>query len=412
LAEENHAAAESAAQEAETARAQVQFATNEAGQEHSALGQICARLADHTQGLETELPVSARPYADSLEAAAQAAQQKIEQHTVTRKQGTAAERRLEQHVTDLKDSLGNVTYQHLDIPLRQQISNLDRAFIPGLAAQWTTALERRVAALSSQLAGVEEARDSLVAQLANHVSDARQKLDHAVGFSQFPDGCRKWSGQKFLDIRYRKPDRAALTSLIRQSVEELAAGSRAKTMKGMDLVLHCLHKAIPGGFHVKVLKPTASGHTEYVSVEDMSEVFSGGQELTGAILLYCTLAALCTSPSPRSRTRHGGVLLLDNPIGRANAPYLVDLQQDMAAALGIQLIYTTGLTDEHVMTRFPLRIQLRNDAEARSGLSLVPVSEHVHNALAPDVRIAPDPDAPEPVGYLSAARVYAKEDLG
>lgn len=158
------------------------------------------------------------------------------------------------------------------------------------------------------------------------------------------------------------------------------------------------------------MKPNASQRLDRVPVEEMSRVFSGGQELTGAILLYCALAALRTSPGPRSRTRNGGLLLLDNPIGRANAGYLVDIQMEMAAALGIQLIYTTGLSDEDVTSRFPMRIQLRNDAEARSGLSLIRLEDQVRNALIPTPRIAPDQDAAEPIGLLSSARLYKKQD--
>lgn len=83
---------------------------------------------------------------------------------------------------------------------------------------------------------------------------------------------------------------------------------------------------------------------------------------------------------------------------------------EMAAALGIQLIYTTGLSDEDVTSRFPMRIQLRNDAEARSGLSLIRLEDQVRNALIPAPRIAPDQDAPEPAGYLTSARLYRKQD--
>jgi hypothetical protein len=82
---------------------------------------------------------------------------------------------------------------------------------------------------------------------------------------------------------------------------------------------------------------------------------------------------------------------------------------EMAAALGIQLIYTTGLSDEDVISRFPMRIQLRNDAEARSGLSLIRLDEQVRNALIPAPRITPDQDVPEPVGVLTSARLYRKQ---
>jgi hypothetical protein len=40
-----------------------------------------------------------------------------------------------------------------------------------------------------------------------------------------------------------------------------------------------------------------------------------------------------------------GTLLLDNPLGNANAGFLIEVQRTVAAAAGIQLIYTTGIAD-------------------------------------------------------------------
>ncbi|MEU7731307.1 hypothetical protein AB0B78_39845 [Streptomyces sp. NPDC040724] len=197
---------------------------------------------------------------------------------------------------------------------------------------------------------------------------------------------------------------------MRETIDALARNARTRKFKGLDVVMRCLKDAVPRGFAAEVMKPNATQRVERVPVKKMGKIFSGGQELTGAILLYCALAALRTSPGPRSRTRNGGLLLLDNPIGRANAGYLVDIQLAMAAALGIQLIYTTGLSDEAVTSRFPMRIQLRNDAEARSGLSLIRLDERVRGALIPTPRIAPDDEKPEPSGYLASARLYVKQD--
>jgi len=59
-------------------------------------------------------------------------------------------------------------------------------------------------------------------------------------------------------------------------------------------------------------------------------------------------------------TRPGGVLLLDNPIGRASSAHLVRLQRDVAAAHGVQLIYTTGVKDPAAVIQFPNVIRLDN----------------------------------------------------
>jgi hypothetical protein len=112
-------------------------------------------------------------------------------------------------------------------------------------------------------------------------------------------------------------------------------------------------------------------------------VFSGGQELTAAIVLYCTLAALSANKRGQMRARHSGVLFLDNPIGRANASYLIDLQQSVARSLGVQLIYTTGISDDRVLAAFPLWVRLRNDADLRAGLKHIQVAEVVRRQLPP-----------------------------
>ncbi|MGW3850792.1 hypothetical protein [Streptomyces fagopyri] len=374
----------------------------------AAFDRVLPMLETAVHGLT--VPPDRAPYDGTAEAAAYAARQATAAHTTCRDTARQTERNLEGMVSRLKEVPADVRFERLDIPLRTQISALDSRRIPAMAATWTNALTSRIAALNSDLEGMAKAREALASQLSGHVTDLLQRLDQASRFSAFPEGDAPWSGQKFLTIRYKKPDLAALTAQMHESVDALASNQRTRNLKGIDVVMRCLLAAVPRGFTAEVMKPNASQRLDRVPVEEMSRVFSGGQELTGAILLYCALAALRTSPGPRSRTRNGGLLLLDNPIGRANAGYLVDIQMEMAAALGIQLIYTTGLSDEDVTSRFPMRIQLRNDAEARSGLSLIRLEDHVRNALIPTPRIAPDQDSPEPAGFLTSARLYRKQD--
>lgn len=372
-----------------------------------AFGRVLPMLETAVHGLT--VPPDQPPYNGTAEAAASAARQAVAAHTTCRDTARQTERKLEGGVSRLKEVPADVRFERLDIPLRTQISALDSRHIPAMAATWTNALASRVAALTSDLEGMAKTRETLASHLSGHVTDLLQRLDQASRFSAFPEGDAPWSGQKFLAIRYKKPDLPALTAQMRESIDALAGNQRTRNLKGIDVVMRCLLAAVPRGFTAEVMKPNASQRLDRVPVEEMSRVFSGGQELTGAILLYCALAALRTSPGPRSRTRNGGLLLLDNPIGRANAGYLVDIQMEMAAALGIQLIYTTGLSDEDVTSRFPMRIQLRNDAEARSGLSLIRLEDQVRNALIPTPRIAPDQDAAEPVGMLTSARLYRKQ---
>jgi hypothetical protein len=135
----------------------------------------------------------------------------------------------------------------------------------------------------------------------------------------------------------------------------------------------------------------------------MGDVISGGQLLTAAIALYCTMAALRSNDRGRDRQRHAGTLFLDNPIGRANATYLLELQRAVADALGVQLIYTTGLFDTTALAEFPLVVRLRNDADLRAGLKYISVEEHLRPGLP-----VQDPQGEQVHGEITATRMFRR----
>jgi hypothetical protein len=94
--------------------------------------------------------------------------------------------------------------------------------------------------------------------------------------------------------------------------------------------------AMPKGVTVEVLKPDSVLRNERERVSSISDVFSGGQPLTVAIILYRTMAALRANDRGHAHRPHAGVLFLDNPIGRASAGYLLELQTAIAEALGVR----------------------------------------------------------------------------
>jgi hypothetical protein len=192
-----------------------------------------------------------------------------------------------------------------------------------------------------------------------------------------------------------------------------SGGRRSTARDGLALLLEAVHAAVPKGFHVDVLKPDSILRDERVSIEEMSEVFSGGQELTAAIILYCTLAALRANERGQLRSRHSGVLFLDNPIGKASATYLLDLQQSVARSLGVQLVYTTGLSDDRVLAAFPLWIRLRNDADLRAGLKYIRVADIMRARLPEpfaDDELATAATTSNAPGTVTATRIYRRPD--
>lgn len=114
----------------------------------------------------------------------------------------------------------------------------------------------------------------------------------------------------------------------------------------------------PRGFSVRILKPNPALRPDRASVSDLA-TFSGGEQLTAAILLYCTLAQL--RAHGRDQRGTAGVLVLDDPIGKSSNVTLLQLQLRVADAMGVQLLYTTAVEDREAVAVLPHWIRLRND---------------------------------------------------
>ncbi|MFJ3924488.1 hypothetical protein [Streptomyces sp. NPDC090022] len=280
-------------------------------------------------------------------------------------------------------------YEQVRTPARQQIRELPASALPEHAAAWAAAFAPRLRVLTDELAQLERNRDSIVDRLRGLVESALATLRSAQRLSQLPEGLGEWSGQEFLRIRFEEPDQATLTERLGEVIDEATRSAVKKNAAfgegrrdGMSLLLRGVQAALqPKGIAVEILKPDAVLRAERVPVGQMGDVFSGGQLLTAAIALYCTMAALRSNDRGRDRQRHAGTLFLDNPIGRANATYLLELQRAVSDALGVQLLYTTGLFDTTALAEFPLVIRLRNDADLRAGLKYISVEEHLRPGL-------------------------------
>ena len=350
------------------------------------------------------------PYADSLDQARRAAAEARRSLRGCAADLTAAEAAVREACDVLVRHANSTRYEQVRTPARQQIRELPAAALPDHAAAWAAAFEPRLRVLTDELEQLERNRDSIVDRLRGLVESSLATLRSAQRLSRLPEGLGEWSGQEFLRIRFEDPDPAGLTERLGEVIDEAtrAAVRRNSDLRrdGMTLLLRGVHAALqPRGVAVEILKPDAVLRAERVPVGQMGDVFSGGQLLTAAIALYCTMAALRSNDRGRDKHRHAGTLFLDNPIGRANATYLLELQRAVADALGVQLIYTTGLFDTTALAEFPLVIRLRNDADLRAGLKYISVEEHLRPGLPKQ-----DPDA-EPVhGEITATRMFRRPD--
>ncbi|MGY5010214.1 hypothetical protein ACWCY6_19365 [Streptomyces sp. 900105755] len=340
-------------------------------------------LREHTADEEQE---ELEPYPGSLEEARQSAAEARRSLRGCAGDLSAAESAVREASDVLVRHANATRYEAVRTPARQQIRELPASALPEHAQKWADAFAPRLRVLTDELAQLERNRDSIVDRLRGLVESALATLRSAQRLSRLPEGLGEWSGQEFLRIRFEEPDQATLTERLGEVVDEATRAAVKKNSDlrrdGMSLLLRGVAAALqPKGVAVEILKPDAVLRAERVPVGQMGDVFSGGQLLTAAIALYCTMAALRSNDRGRDKHRHAGTLFLDNPIGRANATYLLELQRAVSDALGVQLLYTTGLFDTTALAEFPLVIRLRNDADLRAGLKYISVEEHLRPGL-------------------------------
>lgn len=244
----------------------------------------------------------------------------------------------------------------------------------------TRILEQR---LRDDIAHLDTHRQMLVVSLGDAVSEGARSLRSARRKSELPAGLGAWSHQPFLKIAVElAKDRAELDGRLRRFINDIlerAAGG-ANLPLGADLIcqatLACTEKAVT----VEVLKPNKAQRLRYVPITDTATL-SGGMRATAAIAMFCTLAKV------RAANRTGrvgvGTLVLDNPLGDANATYLVALQRLVAQMSDVQLVYTTGVNDMDALRLFPVLTRLTNEAAKRSHLAYVVADEAFLKRLAP-----------------------------
>ncbi|KOV90349.1 MULTISPECIES: hypothetical protein [unclassified Streptomyces] len=362
-------------------------------------------LREHAQEEEQEEP---EPYPGTLEEARHSAAEARRSLRGCAADLSAAEAAVREASDVLVRHANSTRYEQVRTPARQQIRELPASALPEHAQKWADAFAPRLRVLTDELAQLERNRDSIVDRLRGLVESALATLRSAQRLSRLPEGLGEWSGQEFLRIRFEEPDHATLTERLGEVIDEATRAAVRKNSDlrrdGMSLLLRGVAAALqPRGVAVEILKPDAVLRAERVPVGQMGDVFSGGQLLTAAIALYCTMAALRSNDRGRDKHRHAGTLFLDNPIGRANATYLLELQRAVSDALGVQLLYTTGLFDTTALAEFPLVIRLRNDADLRAGLKYISVEEHLRPGLPQQ------PQAGEAVhSEITATRMYKK----
>lgn len=275
-----------------------------------------------------------------------------------------ASRVLSQCAADVRRFVTDARFASLDGPIRARLSS-DPVAVVHDDGTLLEQLRVRLEQCEQKLEELTRHRRLLVREIAANVQRGLWLLRQADQVSVLPAGFGDWSEQRFLHIRFATPavdDELVerLEAMVDQLVDE---GVRPS---GVPLLQRATHAAVgAAGFGVRILKPNPALRPERVPVTELA-TFSGGEQLTAAILLYCTLARLRAQARQAQTT--AGVLTLDNPIGKSSNVTLLRLQRRVADAMGVQLVYTTAVDDREAVGVLPHWIRLRNDRrDARTG---------------------------------------------
>lgn len=259
-------------------------------------------------------------------------------------------------VLQVRKWVGDPRFQSLKSEFVLRFQGIDEAAMEEGARKIKPELVLHLQITEQQIAEKDKHRELLIQQMSSATEEGLSLLARAERQSKLPDSLPGLGGAQFLHISLSTPaDPAARLDRLGGLVDEwINSGEIPSAMGIIQQAVRRLARPI----RVKVLNPDPDLKSQSVDIAEMTR-FSGGERLTCAILLYCTLAQLRARHRGMSRSP-SSVLLLDNPIGRASRPKFLELQRAVAKEMGVQLIYTTGVDDYGALHALPNVIRLKN----------------------------------------------------
>lgn len=349
--------------------------------------------------LPEEVAVSAaEPFAGTEAEADAAVGRMIAADRRLRRELEEARSRVEQSAAELKALSADPAYRQLGPAILLRLGE------PGPQAEDAAAVAKemdlRLPGLVADIESAETDRRLVLAGLIQAAKDGLRDLRQIEEASRLPPGLEPWTGLPFIQIHYEAPRgqgewEARLGPLLQDWVDrqDLPANS------GLAILRQAVRSAAGRGlgagageglprsaFRITLLKPDAILTTQRYPVETMK--YSEGQDLTTAILLYCTFINL--------RVRRGGdpggvagALVLDNPIGKASLEKLIELQRRVAAVMKVQIIAATGVKDREAISHYPKIVGIRPVRTRDAKMKYLQVSDAPVGLAAAQIGIDP-----------------------
>ena len=228
-------------------------------------------------------------------------------------------------------------------------------------------IDDRLKTIEHDLSRLDEDLEACVAELERLLRTALHILRRMVRDGRIPDHVPRFGGQPVFrmgtDLSRVAVDQRR--EILRSYVTDVAEAVRIPET-GQDIASELVERMTAAlgrdSLGIRLLKPKGEGDTEHMPIDRVS--VSGGELLTAGMMIYLVLVRL-RAEAMHGGAGEGGVLIMDNPLGKANKALLLKTQIGLADAMGIQLFYTTGVQDTNALAEFENIVRLRRIGQSR-----------------------------------------------
>ena len=238
------------------------------------------------------------------------------------------------------------------------------AHAPGTAGL----IDDRLKSIEHDLSKLDDDLQACIEELDHLLGTALHVLRRMARDGRIPGDVPRFAGQPVFrigaDLSRIKPSQRR--EILRGYIIALADGDRVPE-SGQDIAAEMVER-MPAALgrstlDIRLLKPKGEGDTEHMPIEQVT--VSGGELLTAAMMIYLVIARL-RADAMQEGTGEAGVLILDNPLGKANKTLLLKTQVGLADAMRIQLFYATGVQDTNALAAFENIVRLRRSRQSRT----------------------------------------------
>ena len=281
-----------------------------------------------------------------------------------------AEKRVYTSYDDIRRFMNSHTFTRLEgerevaVHLSQNDSLAAAAHAPGTSRL----IDDRLKSIEHDLSRLDDDLKACIEELDHLLGIALHIVRRMIRDGRIPDNVPRFGGQPVfrMSADLSRVEAKHRREILRSYITDLVQDDRVPAT-GQEIAAEMVDRMTAalgrGSLGIRLLKPKGEGDTEHMPIDRVT--VSGGELLTAAMMIYIVIARL-RADAMHEGAGEAGVLILDNPLGKANKALLLKTQIGLADAMGIQLFYTTGVQDTSALAAFENIVRLRRNRQSRA----------------------------------------------